>query len=72
VYAKAFAGAAPKDRRVHRSGAAAVDVLFVLCPQKHAFGAGVALYHALIIVIGMVRQRLDRDVIAGLDLDQRL
>ena len=72
VHAKAFAGAAPKDRRVHRPGAAAVDVLFVLRPQKHAFGAGVAFDHALVIVIGMMRQRLDRDVVAGIDLDQRL
>ena len=70
--AEPFSGTAPVDRGVHRTGAAAVDVLFVLGPQVHAFGAGIPFDHPVVIVIRVVGQRFDRDVIAGIDLDQRL
>ena len=53
-------------------GAAAIDAFLLLGPQEHAFGAGIALDHALGIVIGMMRQRLDGDVVAGIDLELRL
>ena len=70
--AKPFARPPPVDRGVHGTGAAAVHVFFILGPQEHALGARVAFDHPLIVVIGMVGQRFDRDVIAGIDLDQRL
>ena len=71
VHAKALAGATPEQRGIHRPGAAPVDTLLFLGPQKHAFGAGIALHHALGVVIGMVGQRLDGDEVAGIDLDLR-
>ena len=72
VHAEALAGAAAEQLAVDRAGAAAVDALLVLGPQEHAFGAGIALDHALGIVIGMMGQRLDGDVVAGIDLELRL
>jgi len=71
VHPKTFAGAAAVHRRIHRPGAAPVDVLCIARPVKHAFGPGVALDHAFGIVGGMLRQRLDRDGLAGIDLDLR-
>ncbi len=72
MHAEALAGAAPEQRRIHRSGAAPVHVLLFLGPQEHAFGAGIALHHALGIVIGVMGQGLDGDEVAGIDLDLRL
>ena len=72
MHAEPLAGAAPEERRIHRPGAAPVDVLLVLGPVEHALGAGIALDHALGIVIGVMGQRLDRDEVAGVDLDLRL
>ena len=54
MHAKALTSATPKQRGVHRSGPAPVDTLLFLGPQKHAFGTGIALHHALGVVIGMV------------------
>ena len=71
VHAKALAGATPEQRGIHRSGATTVYALLFLGPQEHAFGAGIALHHALGVVIGMVGQRLNGDEVAGIDLDLR-
>ena len=71
MHAKAFAGAASEQRSIHWPGAASVDTLFVLGPQEHAFGAGVALHHAFGVVIGVVSQCLDGDEVAGIDFDRR-
>src|SRR5207253_7010331 len=54
-----------------RPGAAPVDILGVLGPQKDALRAGVARDHPRIIVIGMVGQRFDRDEISRLDRQDR-
>ena len=54
VHAKALAGATPEQRGIHRSCAASVYALLLLGPQEHAFGAGIALHHALGVVVGMV------------------
>ena len=51
----------PAPRRIH--------ALPVLGPKVDALGAGIALDHALGVVVGVVGQRLDRDVVAGVDLD---
>src|SRR5215204_857945 len=61
VHAKALAGATPEQRGIHRSCAASVYALLLLGPQEHAFGAGIALHHALGVVVGMVGQRLNGD-----------
>ena len=71
VHAEALACAAAEQLAVDRSGAAAIDALLVLGPQKHAFGARIALDHALGVVIGVVGQGLDCDVIARVDLKLR-
>ena len=70
--AEPFAGAAAEDRRVHGSGAAPVDAFGLPGPKKHAFRAGVAGDHPCRIVGGMLGQGLDRDRVAGDDLDDRL
>ena len=70
--AEAFAGAAPKKLAVDRAGAAAIDAFFVLGPQEDALGAGIAFDHALGVVVGVMRQRFDGDVVAGIDLKLRL
>ncbi len=54
------------DRRIHRASTTAFDVLSFLCPIEDAFGAGVALHHALIVIIGVVGQRLDGKRVAEL------
>ena len=72
MYAKAFAGAAAEELAVDRPGAAAIDAFLLLGPQKHAFGARIALDHALGVVIGVVGQRFDRHIVAGVDLKPRL
>ena len=72
VHAETLAGAAAEQLAVDRAGAAAVDALLLLGPEKHAFGAGIALDHALGVVIGVMGERLDGDVVAGIDLEPRL
>src|SRR3954462_842710 len=66
VHAKALAGATPEQRGIHRSGATTVYALLLFGPQEHAFGAGIALHHALGVVVGMVGQRLNGDEVAGI------
>ncbi len=72
VHAEALAGTAAEQLAIDRAGAAAVDALLVPGPEKHAFGAGIALHHALGIVIGVMGQRFDGDVVAGINLEPRL
>ena len=67
-----LAGAFLIDLRVRRPGAAAIDAFLVLGPEEDALGPGIALHHALGVVIGVMGQRLDRDEVAALDLDPGL
>ena len=69
VHAESLAGAAPQQLAVDRTGAAPVHALLVLGPEVDALGAGIALDHALGVVVGVMGQRLDRHVVAGIDLD---
>ncbi len=64
VNAEAFARAAPVDAGVHRPGAAAMHVLPRRGPVEHAFRIGIAGNHALIIVVGVVGQGVDRNDVA--------
>ena len=59
-----LAGAA-LERAFDRPGAAPHHRLLLARPVKDALGAGVAGDHALVIVAGMVGQRLDRGAIPG-------
>jgi hypothetical protein len=72
VHAETFARATAQELAVDRASAAAVHTLLVLDPQEDAFGARIALDHAVGIVVGVVRERLDGDVVAGVDLEARL
>ena len=70
--AEALARAAAQQLAVDRTGAAPVHALLVLGPQEHAFRTRVALDHALGVVVGVMGERLDRHVVAAVDLDDRL
>ena len=70
--AKSLACAPPVEGSVERPSAAPVDVLRLLRPMEDALGSRIARNHALMIVIGMVGQRLDRDEIAGIERGDRL
>ena len=72
MHAQALASAAAKELAVDWAGAAAIDAFFLLGPEIDAFGTRVAFDHALGIVIGVMRQCLDRDVVARIHLDLRL
>src|SRR5260370_26287941 len=48
--AEPFSATAPVDRGIYRTGAAAGDLLFVLGPHVHPFGARVPLDHAVLIL----------------------
>ncbi len=63
--ANAFAGAAYK-RTFGRPRAAADDSLMFPGPMKHAFGAGIARDHPLVVVVGVMGQRFDGGAVAGL------
>ncbi len=65
--AEPFAGAASMDRCIHRPGAAPVDILDLLGPEKHALRPRISFDHAGIIVVCMVGQRFDGDEISRLD-----
>src|SRR5258707_223538 len=52
VNAEPFSGPAAMDRRIHRPGAAPVNILAVPGPVKHALRAGIALDHPRMIIIG--------------------
>ncbi len=69
VDAEAFAGAPPEERRVHRAGAAPVHALALLVPVEDALRARIALHHAVGVVVGVVREHLDRDEVTGAHLD---
>ena len=60
-FARAF-----KERSLGRPGASALDGLMLPRPGKDAFGPGIARDHAVPIVAGVMRQRLDRGAVAGL------
>src|SRR5260221_13859480 len=68
VHAKSFAGAASQQLAVDRAGAAPVHTLFVLGPQIDALGTGIALDHALGVIVGVMRQGFDGDVVTGINL----
>ena len=72
MHAQALASAAAKELAVDRAGASAIDAFFLLGPEIDAFGTRVAFDHAFGIVIGMMRQCLDRHVVARIHLDLRL
>jgi len=72
VHAKALARAAPEQLAVNGAGTAPVHALLVLGPQEDALGAGIALDHALGVVIGVMGQDLNGHVIAGIDLNEWL
>ena len=71
VHAQALAGAAAEQRGVHRTGAASVDVLLAAVPVVDALRTRIALDHAGSIVVGVMREGLDRDEVARVDLDHR-
>jgi hypothetical protein len=52
------------ERPFGRAGAAAHHRFVFLGPSEHAFGAEIARDHAFVIVIGVMRQRLDGGAIA--------
>ncbi len=56
---------AADERAFDRAGAAARHRLVLARPLEHALGAGIALDHALVIVVGMMGQRLDGGAVAG-------
>jgi hypothetical protein len=72
MHAEAFAGAATQQLAVDRPGAAAVDAFFVLGPKVDALDARVAFDHALGVVAGVMGDRFDCDVVAGIDFKLRL
>ena len=72
MHTKAFAGAAAQQLAVDRPGATAVDAFFLLGPEVDAFKPGVAFDHALGIVAGVMDDRFDGDVVAGIDFKLRL
>ena len=49
--------------------AAAVDGLMIMCPVEDTFRPGVAIHHALRVIISVVRQYFDRGVVAGTERD---
>src|SRR5262249_2501866 len=71
VHAQPLPGAPPEERRLYRAGPAPIDTLPVAVPVEHALGARVAPDHAVGVVVGMVREDLDRDVVARADLEPR-
>jgi hypothetical protein len=70
VHAETFSRAAAEERAVHRPRPAPVDALALLVPEEHALRAGIALDHALGVVVGVVGQHFDGDEIAGVHLDE--
>ena len=64
MHADAFAGAAD-ERAFGRARAAARHRLVLPRPVKHALGAGIIGDHPLVIVIGVMGQRLDGGAVAG-------
>ena len=58
MHAKAFAGAAAEQLAVDRSRAATIDAFLVLGPQVDALDPGIALDHALGVVVGVVGDAL--------------
>ena len=70
MHADAFAGAA-LERAFGRPRAAARHGFMFPGPVKHAFGAGIVGDHALVIVIGVMRQRFDGGAVAGFQRQRR-
>src|SRR6516162_11763370 len=68
VHAESFAGATSQQLAIKRTGTAAIHALLVLGPQIDAFGARIALDHALGVVVGVMGQGLDGDIVTGIDL----
>jgi hypothetical protein len=66
VHALSAAGAVG---RIHGSGASPAHVLPAARPVIDALDAGIAMDHARGIIARLMRQALERDVIAGTDLD---
>ena len=70
MHTDAFAGAA-NERALGRTGTAARNRLLLARPVEHAFGAGIACDHAFIVVVGVMRQRLDGGTVAGAQCQRR-
>src|SRR5207247_9774998 len=69
VHAEALARAPAEQRRLHRPRTPPIDTLALLVPVEDALGARITLDHPLGIVVGVVREGLDRHEVAGVDLD---
>jgi len=54
----------PDERALGRTGAAARHRLVLARPLEHALRAGIALDHALVIVIGVMGERFDGSAIS--------
>src|SRR2546422_2723149 len=72
VHAEALARSPAEQRRLHRPRPAAIDALLLLVPVENALGARVPLDHPLGVVVGVVREDLDGDEVARVDLDEGL
>src|SRR5260221_1003986 len=72
VHAKPFPGPASQQLAVDRTGTAPVHTLPIFGPQIDALGTGIALDHALGVVVGVVSQGFDGDIVTGINLDDRL
>jgi hypothetical protein len=55
-----------------RTGTAPVHAFPVFGPQIDALGTGIALDHALGVVVGVMSQGFDGDIVTGINLDDRL
>ncbi len=69
VHAEAFAGAAAEDGGVDRAGAAPVDGLSILGPEKDLFRPRIAPDHQFGIVGGVLGQRFNLDAVAGTNFE---
>jgi len=70
MHADALAGAA-NERPFRGAGAAAHDRLVLPCPVKHALRAGISGDHALVIVVGVMRQCFDGGAVARAQRQRR-
>ncbi len=69
VDAEAFTGAPAEERGLHRTRAATVHALALLVPVEDALRTRITLHHAVGVVVGVMREHLDRDEITGAHLD---
>src|SRR6516164_5500877 len=65
--AKPLARPPSQQLAVDRTGTAPVHALPVFGPQIDALGTGIALDHALGVVVGVMRQGFDGDIVSGIN-----